>query len=155
MTFEDWCGVKKLVDELNDAGIIDIFEYARQNSDFLGKLGPAAKILDANPAAVTVYKASDKATLLSAFNEPPSLDTYNPTTGLSDIFVTLVDKFSGGETRVELQGPDTALDDSGIYVRTTTSITRGHENDRSSVLQTVEDFTRRKAAEDGHELSWG
>ena len=74
---------------------------------------------------------------------------------MSDIFVTFVDKFSRGETRVELEFPDTALDDSVIYVRTTTSNTRGHEKDWSSALQTVEDFTRRKAAEDGHELQVG
>jgi diguanylate cyclase (GGDEF)-like protein/PAS domain S-box-containing protein len=62
--------------------------------------------------------------------------------------VTLVERFSAGETRVELEGPDTALDGSTIYIRTTTSIGRGYEHDWGRVLQTVEDITRKKQAED-------
>ncbi len=148
MTDEDWSGAKKIADGLLARGITDIRDYVRQHPDLLATLAPAVKILDANPAAVRTYKAASKEELLKAFNAPPDLSTYNPTTGLSDIFVELVQRFSEGETRVEMEGPDTALDGSVIYIRTTTSIARGREHDWGRVLQTVEDFTARKAAEE-------
>lgn len=148
MTDEDWSAAKQIADGLRARGVIDIRDYVRQHPELLATLAPAVKILDANPAAVRTYKASSKKELLTAFNSPPDLSTYNPTTGLSDIFVELVQRFSEGETRVEMEGPDTALDGSVIYIRTTTSIARGREHDWGRVLQTVEDFTARKAAEE-------
>lgn len=148
MTDEDWSAAKEIADSLRAQGVTDIREYVRANPELLATLAPAVKILDANPAAVRTYKAASKEELLEAFNSPPDLSTYNPTTGLSDIFVELVQRFSEGETRVEMEGPDTALDGSVIYIRTTTSIARGREHDWGRVLQTVEDFTARKAAEE-------
>lgn len=147
MTVEDWSGARRIVDDLRAAGVKSILEHVRAHPELLAELAPAAKILDANPACVQVYRASSREQLLDAFNQPPDLSTYNPTTGLSDIFVTLVQRFANGETRVELEGPDTALDGSRIYIRTTTSIAAGREHDWGSVLQTVEDFTRREEAE--------
>ncbi len=148
MTDEDWSAAKQIADGLRARGVSDIRDYVRRHPDLLATLAPAVKILDANPAAVRTYKAASKEELLKAFNSPPDLSSYNPTTGLSDIFVELVQRFSEGETRVEMEGPDTALDGSIIYIRTTTSIARGREHDWGRVLQTVEDFTARKAAEE-------
>lgn len=148
MTFEDWSEVKRIVEQLRASGVDSIVDYVVEHPQILAELAPAAKILDANTAAISVYKASSKAELLEAFNAPPDLDSYNPTTGLSNIYVTLVDRFSNGETRVVLEGPDTTLDGSVIYIRTTTAIGRGYEQDWGRVLQTVEDITARKQAED-------
>ena len=153
MTDEDWSAAKKIADGLRAKGVSDIRAYVREHPDLLASLAPAVKILDANSAAVRTYKAASKQELLEAFNEPPDLSTYNPTTGLSDIFVELVQRFSEGETRVEMEGPDTALDGSVIYIRTTTSIARGREHDWGRVLQTVEDFTTRKAAEESLKIA--
>ena len=148
MTDEDWSGAKAIVDRLHAEGFTDIVQYVRDHPELLAELAPAVKILDVNPAAVRVYAAPSREALIEAFNSPPDLSSYNPTTGLSDIFVTLVDRFSKGEVRVELEGPDTTLDGRIIYIRTTTSIARGHEHDWARVLQTVEDFTRRRQEED-------
>ena len=148
MTFEDWSEVKRIVARLRSSGITSFSEYVGNHPELLAELAPAAKVLDANSAAISVYRATSKQELLEAFNAHPDLDSYNPTTGLSNIYVTLVERFSAGETRVELEGPDTALDGSSIYIRTTTSIGRGYEDDWGRVLQTVEDITRKKQAED-------
>jgi signal transduction histidine kinase len=153
MTDEDWSEAKEIADRLRASGVTDIRQYVRDHPELLAELAPAVKILDANPAAVRTYKAGSKQELLEIFNAPPDLDSYNPTTGLSDIFVELVQRFSDGETRVEIEGPDTALDGSVIYIRTTTSIARGREHDWGRVLQTVEDFTLRKAAEDSLQIA--
>ncbi|WP_282609543.1 HAMP domain-containing sensor histidine kinase [Pelagibius sp. Alg239-R121] len=153
MTDEDWSAAKKIADSLRASGVQDIRQYVRKHPELLAELAPAVKILDANAAAVRTYKAASKAVLLEAFNEPPDLTTYNPETGLSDIFVELVQRFSEGETRVEMEGPDTALDGSVIYIRTTTSIARGREHDWGRVIQTVEDFTARKAAEESLQVA--
>lgn len=148
MTFEDWSEVKRIVDRLRRSGVGSITEYVVDHPELLAELAPAAKILDANLAAVSVYKASSKQELLEAFNALPDLESYNPTTGLSNIYVMLVERFSAGETRVEIEGPDTTLDGSIIYIRTTTSIGRGYEDDWGRVLQTVEDITSKVQAED-------
>jgi signal transduction histidine kinase len=147
MTLEDWSEAKKIIDKLVHDGVTDIVEYVRDHPEILRKLAPGAVIKDVNPAAVEIYKARDREHLLAAFNEPPDLSTYNPETGLSDIFVSLLARFANGENRVVLEGPDTALDGSRLYIRTTTSITQGYEEDWSDVIQTVEDFTSRYEAE--------
>ncbi len=148
MTEEDWSAAKAIVDRLVAEGVTDFVQYVRDHPEILAQLAPAVKILDANPAAVRIYGATGKEELLAALNEPPDLATYNPTTGLSDIFVELIDRFSKGEARIALEGPDTTLAGSTIYIRTTTSIARGYEAYWGRVLQTVEDFTTRKAAEE-------
>ncbi len=153
MTDEDWSAAKKIADDLRARGVSDIRKYVRVHPELLAELAPAVKILDANAAAVRTYKAASKQDLLEAFNSPPDLTTYNPETGLSDIFVELVQRFSEGETRVEMEGPDSALDGSIIYIRTTTSIAKGREHDWGRVLQTVEDFTARKAAEESLQIA--
>lgn len=153
MTDEDWSAAKKIADGLRASGVTDIRQYVREHPELLAELAPAVKILDANYAAVKTYRAASKQELLKAFNAPPDLTTYNPVTGLSDIFVELVQRFSEGETRVEMEGPDTAFDGSIIYIRTTTSIARGREHDWGRVFQTVEDFTARKAAEESLQIA--
>ncbi len=153
MTDEDWSEAKGIIDRLACSGVTDIRRHIKAHPELLADLAPAVKILDANPAAVRTYKAKSKQQLLKAFNSPPDLTTYNPVTGLSDIFVELLQRFSEGETRVEMEGPDTALDGSVIYIRTTTSIARGREHDWGRVLQTVEDFTTRKAAEESLQIA--
>ena len=149
MSDEDWSGAKAIVDELRSANVTDIGLYARDDPEILTKLVAGAQIVAVNAAMVRTYNAQRVDELIKAFNAPPNLLTYNSVTGLSDIFVTLLQRFADGETRVELEGPDTTLDGSNIYIRTTTSIARGHEGDWGRVLQTVEDFTARKEAEDG------
>ena len=104
MTYEDWSEAKEIVDQLCGAGVASISQYVRDHPHVLLELAPAAKVVDVNPAAVRMYRASSKEELFRAFNEPPNIDTYNPTTGLSDIYVTLIDWFHAGETRVELEG---------------------------------------------------
>ena len=147
MTVEDWSEAKQIVDGLRARGVTSIVDHVREHPEILARLAPAVKILDANCATVKVYRATDRQQLLAALNEPPDLSTYNPTTGLSDIFVNLLERFANGETCIALEGPDSALDGTRIFIRTTTCIARGREHDWGSVLQTVEDFTRREAAE--------
>lgn len=147
MMFEDWSKVKQIVDRFRNSGVGSVGEYIGDHPEILTELAPAAKTLDANSAAVSIYKATSRQELLEAFNAAPDLDRYNPATGLSNIYATLVERFSAGETRVELEGPDTALDGSVIYIRTTTSIGRGYESDWGRVLHAVEDITDKKRAE--------
>ena len=153
MTDEDWSGAKKIIDRLRTTGTSDIRDHIRAHPERLTELAAAVRTLDANAAAVRTYKAVNKKELLKALNARPDLAGYNPGTGLSDIFVELLHRFSEGETRVEIEGPDTALDGSAIYIRTTTSIARGREEDWSCVLRTVEDVTARKAAEESLQIA--
>ena len=141
MSDEDWSAAKRIADRLTASGVDDIRDYVQENPSLLAELAPAVKILNVNPAAVKTYKAKSRQELLAAFNAPPDLNTYNPMTGLSDIFVELIHRFAKGETHVVVEGPDTALDGSVIYIRTTTKIDRGREHDWGRVIQTVQDFT--------------
>lgn len=147
-TVEDWSDAKLIIDGLHDSGVTDILQHIQKHPEILAELAPAVKILDVNAAAVKVYGAASKQELIDSFNAPPDLTSYNPETGFSDIFATLLDRFSKGEVWVELEGDDTTIDGDTIYIRASTSIAAGHEENWSLVFQTVEDFTEKKKAED-------
>ncbi len=148
MTEEDWSGARQVVDRLVVDGVTDLRDHVRDHPEILTDLVAGARIVDVNAAAVRTYRAPDRDALIRHFNTPPDLRSYNPATGLSDIFVSLLEHFRHGASHHVLEGPDTAYDGSEIHIRTTTSITPGHERDWGRVLQTVEDFTARKQAED-------
>ena len=147
-TVEDWSEAKRIIDRLLGSGVTDVIQYVRDHPKILAELAPAVKVLNVNRAAVKVYGAASKRDLIDIFNAPPDLTTYNPETGLSDIFVTLLDRFSKGEVWVELEGPDTTTDGDSIYIRASTTIAVDHESDWSLVFQTVEDFTEKKKAQE-------
>lgn len=148
MLDEDWSGARRIIERLARQGVTDLPAYVRRHPDILTDLVAGARIVDLNVAAVTTYGAPDKETLIERFNAPPDLSTYNPETGLSDIFISLLERFWNGETRVVVEGWDTSFRGERIFLRTTTKLMPGYEDSWGWVLQTVEDITDRKLAED-------
>lgn len=147
-TDEDWTGARRVLERLKRDGHTDIPAYVRANPGILLDLTDGARIVDLNEAAVHTYSAPDKRTLIDHFNKVPDLSSYNPETGLSDIFVELLARFFAGETKVVVEGWDTTFDGRHVYLRTSTSIMPGFEESWGWVLQTVEDITDRKEIED-------
>ncbi len=147
-TDEDWTGARRVLERLKRDGHTDIPAYVRANPEILVDLADGARIVDLNEAAVKTYNAPDKRTLIEHFNQAPDLSSYNPETGLSDIFVELLTRFFAGETKVVVEGWDTTFDGRDVYLRTSTSIMPGFEESWGWVLQTVEDITDRKEIED-------
>jgi PAS domain S-box-containing protein len=142
MACSDWSEVKRIVDQLLNSGITSISEYIGCHPEILAELVPAARIVHANSAALRLYKATNEQELIEAFKTPPDIESYNSTNGLSNI-VTPIERLSTQETCVELEGPEKALDGSLIYVRATTTISRGYKNEWGRVLQTIEDITEK------------
>ena len=147
-TDEDWTGARRVLERLKREGHTDIPAYVRENPGILVDLADGARIVDLNEAAVKTYNAPDKRTLIEHFNKVPDLSSYNPETGLSDIFVELLARFFSGETKAVVEGWDTTFDGRAVYLRTSTSIMPGFEENWGWVLQTVEDITDRKEIED-------
>lgn len=147
-TDEDWTGARRVLERMKREGHTDIPAYVRANPEILVDLIDGARVVDLNEAAVKTYSAPDKRTLIEHFNEVPDLASFNPETGLSDIFVELLTRFFSGETKAVVEGWDTTFDGRDIYLRTSTSIMPGFEQSWGWVLQTVEDITDRKEMED-------
>lgn len=147
-TDEDWTGVRRVLERLKRDGHTDIPAYVRANPEILIDLVDGARVVDLNEAAVRTYNAPDKRALIERFNQQPDLSTYNPETGYSDIFVELLARFFDGETKAVIEGWDKTFDGQDVYLRTSTSIMPGFEENWGWVLQTVEDITDRKEIED-------
>lgn len=137
---EDWSAARQIARRLKKSGAADILQYVSDEPSLLADLASSVEILSVNTAAVQTYRASNKNELLRAFNSPPDLNIYNPVTGLSDIFVEILHRFSQGETRVVLEGLDTALDGSVMFIKTTTSIVSHNKDDWGRIIQTVENI---------------
>ena len=148
MTEENWSETKIIIDGLRNDGITDIRQYAQDNPTFLAGVSSTVHVVNANLAILKIYKALNKKEFLDAFSVLPDPETYNPQTGLSDIFCTLLENFANGVSSVVIEGPDTTMEGSIIHVRTTTAIAAGHEDDWGLVVQTVEDITEKKTVED-------
>ena len=144
MTEENWSETKIIIDGLRNDGITDIRQYAQDNPTFLAGVSSTVHVVNANLAILKIYKALNKKEFLDAFSVLPDPETYNPQTGLSDIFCTLLENFANGVSSVVIEGPDTTMEGSIIHVRTTTAIAAGHEDDWGLVVQTVEDITEKK-----------
>ncbi|WP_193185561.1 PAS domain-containing sensor histidine kinase [Nisaea sediminum] len=145
---EDWTGARRVLERLSREGHSDFPQYVREHPEILTDLVAGARVVDLNEATVRTYNAPDKRALIDHFNQPPDLSSYNPETGYSDIFVSLLARFFAGETKVVVEGWDRTFDGKDIYLRTTTSVMPGFEQSWGWVLQTVEDITDRKQMED-------
>ena len=147
-TDEDWTGARRVLERLKRDGHTDIPAYVRANPESLVDLVDGARVVDLNEAAVKTYNAPDKRALIEHFNRLPDLSTSNPETGYSNIFVALLARFFDGETKAVIEGWDRTFDGRDVYLRTSTSVMPGFEENWGWVLQTVEDITDRKEIED-------
>jgi len=147
-TDEDWTGARRVVERLHREGHTDLRQYVREHPEILIDLVAGARLVDLNEAAVRTYDAPDKRALIDHFNQPPDLSSYNSDSVYSDIFISLLERFFAGETKVVVEGWDRTFNGDDIYLRTTTSIMPGFEQSWGWVLQTVEDITDRKRIED-------
>lgn len=71
---KDYSGVKAALDELRAQGVTDLSGYIAQHPDFPSRLAARVKIIDVNPATVTLFGAASKAEFMRHHNDVLTCD---------------------------------------------------------------------------------
>jgi signal transduction histidine kinase len=144
MTEEDWSGAARRIAELRRAGVTDLRAHLDSHPGLVAELAGLAVICDVNPAAVRVYRAPDRETLIAHFNDT---DGYDGASAYADIFKTVLCALDAGEHVVTVEGPDRTFTGETIELRSSTSVVPDTSEPWSVVMQTVEDITEAKLIE--------
>ncbi len=137
---EDFGAVKTLMDGVRANSIVDFRVFTDVHPEFVERCMSEIRVLDVNSHTLSMFKAPDKATLL---------------THLSDIFrddmrahfrEQLVDLWEG-RLFMQREVVNYALDGAELNVHLQFSVFPGHELDWGLVLVALTDITARKKAE--------
>lgn len=139
---KDYSGVKVLLDDLKKEGVTDFEAYLARHPETLRQCADLVKILDANQAALALFRAANREELFAGLADTlasGSFDTFRQAlvclwNGAREIRTDAVVKTLAGEPR-----------DVTFYW----SVCSGHEETLSKVLVSLTDITERKRAEEG------
>jgi PAS domain S-box-containing protein len=120
--------------------VTDLRSYFHEHPEFVKELPSLVKVLDVNKATINLYKAKDKAELLSRLDE--ILGEEDPL-----IFVNQVLGFINLDTPFTWTGFNTTLNGDKIYIQLSISTLPGYEESLARVLISVNDITELKTAE--------
>lgn len=137
---EDFSRVKQYVDALKEKGITDIGAYFRSNPAALKECMGAIRIRDVNDAAVRMYKAESRESLIRNSYEQPGKGEFKHN---ADDFAAIAE----GRTSRTWEGEDETVSGEPIEISVTWSVVPGHEADYSRVIVTTIDVTERRRAE--------
>lgn len=137
---EDFSEVKQALQDLQGQGVSDLRVYFEQHPEKLSELVGLVRIIDVNPAAVSLQRAGDKQQLLDNLAEPLDEET---TAFLTEVFIA----FAGGNSPPDYEVPIKALDGGQLYVLLRSRVLSGHEDSLNRVLISMVDITQRKRVE--------
>ncbi|MBI5823324.1 MAG: PAS domain S-box protein [Chloroflexi bacterium] len=135
---EDFSAVKQKMDAIRRGGISDFEAYFSEHPQAAMELASLVKIVDVNKASVKLFKAGEKAKLLSNLGELITIPAQQFTHELIQI--------SKGLTRFEREAVNKTLAGEEIHVHLTWSVAPGHEADFSKVIISIVDITESKQA---------
>ncbi len=136
---EDFSAVQQKMDTLRSEGITDFEAYFTEHPEVVSEFASLVKILDVNKASVTLFKAKEKAELLSNLGELITIPAQQ--------FKYELIQISKGITRFERETINRDLNGGIINVHLTWSVAPGYENSLSKVIISIIDITERKRAE--------
>ena len=145
---EDWSGARKTLQRLQEAGISDLEEYVGQDPDILIELAAGIRVVDANLAAMKLFRAPTKAVLLGHLNRLPDLASFNPTTGRSDALLSMLDHLMAGAAEAIADSNEHAVDGHSMILRRSISLAEPDDPMWSRVLVGFQDITRERAESD-------
>jgi diguanylate cyclase (GGDEF)-like protein len=137
---EDFSGVKALIDDVRERGVVDFRTFLDVHPEFIARCISEIRVIDVNQHTLELFKARDKAALLSR---------------LSDVFrdameqhfrEQLVDLWQG-KLFQQREVVNYTLDNEELCVHMQFSVFPGHESDWSLVQVALADITARKKAE--------
>ena len=139
---EDWSPVKVMLEDLRAAGVTDLLRHFQNNEADLKQAYEIARSIGVSQAAVKLYRAADKAELAAFITwEEADPDTKR---GYAETLAALYD----GAQRYTYEAIERAMDDQPLVIRIRVVLPRGHLEDWSRVLISIEDITDYRAAEE-------
>jgi diguanylate cyclase (GGDEF)-like protein/PAS domain S-box-containing protein len=137
---EDFSGIKGLLAEVRDQGVVDFRTFLDVHPEFVTRCMLEIRVLDINQQTVDTFRAPDKATLLS-HTDKIFRDDMRP-----HFAEQLVDLWHGRLFQ-QREVVNYALDGEKVHVYMQFSVMPGHEERWDQVLVSLTDITARKKAE--------
>ncbi|MCE7030689.1 sensor domain-containing diguanylate cyclase [Jiella avicenniae] len=137
---EDFSVVKTLMDEVRDRGVVDFRTFLDVHPEFVGRCMSEIRVLDVNQHTLDLFKAEDKAMLLSRLGEV-FRDDMEP-----HFREQLIDLWNGTLFQ-QREVVNYTLDGELLHVHLQFSVFPGRDSDWSLVQVALTDITARKKAE--------
>ncbi len=137
----NWSKIKSYLDRLKQEGITDFTAYFNQYPDEAGYCASLAEPLDVNNAALKLYKADSKTTLLQDLNQ-----IFNPKS--YQFFQLELIAIAAGQTCLEIEGVNQTLTGQTLNVRIKWVVMPGYEHSLGKVLVSILDVTEHKKSEE-------
>ena len=137
---EDFSGIKALIDELRDRGIVDFRTFTDVHPEFVGRCMMEIRVVDVNRHTLELFGAPDKDTLILRLGDVFRDDMQR------SFREQLVDLWDGALFQ-RREVVNYRLDGDQIHLHLQFSVLPGHEMDWSLVLVALTDITARKKAE--------
>lgn len=133
--------VKDYLESLEDKNVDNFEAYMNEHPDTVKQCADQVAVLDVNCAAVELFGAPDKQTLVEGLVEVFKTESY-------ESFKQQLFAIWEGEFRMQQYAMVTTLDGNQRYVRINWSVSPGHEKTLSRVLCSLTDITEKKRAEE-------
>lgn len=137
----DLSNVKAFMERLKDQMVEDLDAYLDKHPDAVMRWAKQIVILDVNRAAVELFGAPDKQTLLEGLAETFTSESH-------EAFKHLLSSIWDGETKMEQEAVFTRLDGKRRSVKINWSVSPGQEQTFSRVVFSIVDITEQKQAEE-------
>ncbi|MFG5407561.1 sensor domain-containing diguanylate cyclase [Piscinibacter sakaiensis] len=137
---EDFSAVRRLVDEVREAGVSDFRTFVNVHPEFVQRCMQEIRVVDVNQQTLRLFGAPDKATLLRSLHVVFRDDMQQHFTE------QLIDLWNG-KIFQQREAVNYALSGDRVDVYLQFSVLPGHEQDWALVLVSLTDITARKKAE--------
>ena len=137
---EDFSVVKRLIDEVRERGVVDFRTFLDVHPDFVARCMSEIRVIDVNRHTLELFKAADKATLLSRLSE-----VFRD--GMEQHFREQLVDLWHGKLFQQREVVNYSLENEELHVHMQFSVFPGHESDWSLVQVALADITARKKAE--------
>ncbi|CAN5369464.1 sensor domain-containing diguanylate cyclase [soil metagenome] len=137
---EDFSTIKRLMDDLRERGIEDFRTFTNVHAEFVERCMEEIRVIDVNRHTLTLFRAPDKATLLTKL-DIVFRDEMKPafTEQLIDLW--------NGKLFQQREVINYRIDGDRLHMHMQFSVLPGHEDDWSLVQVALTDITARKKAE--------
>ena len=137
---EDFSGIRRLLDELNERGITDFRVFTDVHPEFIERCMSEIRVVDVNRHTLELFGAPDKQTLLQRLVEVFRDDMRQ------HFREQLIDLWQG-KLFQQREVVNYALDGTLLHLHLQFSVLPGHERDWALVQVALTDITARKKAE--------
>ena len=137
---EDFSGIKRLLDEMRDRGIVDFRVFTDVHPEFVERCMSEIRVIDVNRHTLDLFAAADKPTLFNRLSEVFRDDM------LRHFREQLIDLWQG-KLFQQREVVNYTLDGNELNLHLQFSVLPGHEQDWSLVQVALTDITARKKAE--------